>query len=114
MQICRFSGLSTSGNSPVEERELTAFSTAQFAPSNTHCKFIEKNTTINSTKKPYILDKTSLEQVLQKINDLCTYDLYSPEHNVLDYLHIHYEGKWEGFGPWNLRVFGPCEMALSL
>jgi hypothetical protein len=29
------------------------------------------------------------------INYLCTYDLYSPVHNVLDAYISHYEGKWE-------------------
>jgi hypothetical protein len=43
-------------------------------------------------------------------NYLCTCDLNSPVHNVLDGW-IHYEGKWEEVGPWNLRLFGPCEMA---
>jgi hypothetical protein len=30
---------------------------------------------------------------------LCTYDLYSPVHNVFGCVHIHCEGKWEGVGP---------------
>jgi hypothetical protein len=38
-------------------------------------------------------------------NYLCTYNLYSPVHNVLDacILHIHYEG----LGPGNWEYFGP-------
>jgi hypothetical protein len=26
---------------------------------------------------------------------------------------IHYEGKWEGVGPWKSRLFWSCEMASS-
>jgi hypothetical protein len=34
------------------------------------------------------------------INHLCTYDLYGPVRNAFDAGSIHYEGKWEGVGPW--------------
>jgi hypothetical protein len=34
---------------------------------------------------------------------LCTYDLYDPVRNAFD--AAHYEGKWEGVGPWKSRVF---------
>ncbi len=40
---------------------------------------------------------------------LCTYDLYGPVRAVFDVLQIHYEGKWEGVGPWNREFFGPVK-----
>jgi hypothetical protein len=36
---------------------------------------------------------------------LCNYDLYGPVRNAFDAGSIHYLGKWEGVGPWKLRVF---------
>ena len=42
-------------------------------------------------------------------NYLCTYDLYSPVHNVLDACISITWGKWEGVGPWNSRVFWALE-----
>ncbi len=36
---------------------------------------------------------------------LWTYDLYRPVRNALDEGQIHYEGKWEGVGPWKSRLF---------
>jgi hypothetical protein len=36
------------------------------------------------------------------ISYLCTYDLYGPVPNAGS---IHYEGKWEGVGPWKSRLF---------
>ncbi len=35
---------------------------------------------------------------------LCTYDLNGPVHNAFDAGSIHYEGKWEGVGPWKSRL----------
>ncbi len=32
------------------------------------------------------------------------YDLYGPVRNAFEAGSIHYEGKWEGFGPWKSRV----------
>jgi hypothetical protein len=29
------------------------------------------------------------------------------------WIYVHYVEKFEGAGPWNSRVFGPCEMASS-
>jgi hypothetical protein len=39
------------------------------------------------------------------ISYLCTYDLYGPVRNAFDAGSIHYEGKWEGVGPWKSRLF---------
>jgi hypothetical protein len=47
------------------------------------------------------------------ISYLCTYDLYGPVRNAFDAGSIHYEGKWEGVGPWKLKLFGPREIASS-
>ncbi len=47
-------------------------------------------------------------------NYLCTYDLYSPVHNVLDSCISIPRGIGRGLGPGILEFFGPCEMALSL
>ncbi len=48
-----------------------------------------------------------------RYNYLCTGDLYSPMHNVLDAcIYI----KWvsgRGFGPGIPEFFGPCEMGTS-
>ncbi len=46
-----------------------------------------------------------------KINYLCTYDLYSPVHNVLDASITRRSGR--GLGPGIREFFGPCEMASS-
>jgi hypothetical protein len=43
---------------------------------------------------------------------LFTVDSTYPE-GVFTGVHIYYVGKWEGVGPWNTRVFGPCEMGTS-
>jgi hypothetical protein len=32
------------------------------------------------------------------------YDLYGPVRNAFDAGSIHYEGKWEGAGPWKSRL----------
>ncbi len=32
--------------------------------------------------------------------------------NAFDAGSIHYEGRWEGVGPWNWDFFEPCEMEL--
>jgi hypothetical protein len=42
---------------------------------------------------------------LAGVSYLCTYDLYSPVHNAFDAGSIHYDGKWEGVGPWKSRLF---------
>jgi hypothetical protein len=31
--------------------------------------------------------------------------IYSPVRNAFDAGNIHYEGKWEGVGPWKSRLF---------
>ncbi len=46
-----------------------------------------------------------MSQLRRNISYLCTYDLYGPVHNAFDAGSIHYEGKWEGVGPWKLRLF---------
>ncbi len=46
-------------------------------------------------------------------NYLCTYDLYSPVHNVLDTCISITRASGTGSGPGNLEFFGPCEMASS-
>ncbi len=40
-----------------------------------------------------------------KSSYLCTDDLYGPVRNAFDVGIIHYEGKWEGAGPWKWRLF---------
>ncbi len=47
------------------------------------------------------------------INYLCTYDLYSPVHNVLDAGISIMRGSRRGLGPGILEFFGPCEMVTS-
>ncbi len=44
-------------------------------------------------------------QYVHVINYLWTYDLYGPERNAFDEGSTHYEGKWEGVGPWKSRLF---------
>ncbi len=44
---------------------------------------------------------------------LCTYDLYSPVHNVLDACISIMWGSGRGLGPWIPDFFGPCEMGTS-
>ncbi len=58
---------------------------------------------------------------MPKLNysNLWTYDLYGPLLNALMRANpfrgqIHNLGKWEGVGPWKLRLFGPCEIASNL
>jgi hypothetical protein len=46
-------------------------------------------------------------------NYLCTYDLYSPVHNVLDACISITWGSGRGLGPGILEFFGPCEMGMS-
>ncbi len=36
---------------------------------------------------------------------LCTYDLYVSVRNAFDAGSFYYLGKWEGVGPWKLRIF---------
>jgi hypothetical protein len=36
---------------------------------------------------------------------LWTYDLYGPVRNAFDAGQIHYDGNWEGVGPWKSRHF---------
>jgi hypothetical protein len=36
---------------------------------------------------------------------ICTNDLYGHERNAFDAGSFLYEGKWEGVGPWKLRLF---------
>jgi hypothetical protein len=49
----------------------------------------------------------------QYFNYLCTYDLYSPEHNVLDACKYITRGSGRGLSPGIVAFFGPCEMASS-
>ncbi len=44
-------------------------------------------------------------------NYLCTYDLYSTVHNVLDACISITRASGQGLGPGILEFFGPCEMA---
>ncbi len=45
------------------------------------------------------------------INYLCTCDLYTPVHNVLEaWIYITW-GSWRGLGPGIPEFFGPCDMA---
>jgi hypothetical protein len=46
-------------------------------------------------------------------NYLCTYDLYSPVHNVWDACISITRGSGRWLGPGIQEFFGPCEMALS-
>ena len=46
-------------------------------------------------------------------NYLCTCDLYTPVHNVLEaWIYITW-GSWRGLGPRIPEFFGPCEMTSS-
>ncbi len=36
-------------------------------------------------------------------NYICTCDLYGHVRNAFDAGIIHYEGKWEGVGPWKSK-----------
>jgi hypothetical protein len=47
-------------------------------------------------------------------NNLCTYDLCSPVHNVLDACISIMRGSGRRLGPGIREFFGPCEMASSL
>jgi hypothetical protein len=51
--------------------------------------------------------------LVTKVNNsyLCTYDLYGPVCNAFVEGSIHYEGKWEGVGPWKSRLYWPCKIA---
>jgi hypothetical protein len=40
-----------------------------------------------------------------QVKYLCTYDLYSPVHNVLDACTSITLGEVGGVGPWNSRAF---------
>jgi hypothetical protein len=51
------------------------------------------------------IDKFGGELYLGLNSYLCTYDLHGPVHNAFDAGSIHYEGKWEGVGPWKSRLF---------
>ncbi len=44
-------------------------------------------------------------------NYLCTCDLYTPVHNVLEAWIYITRGSWRGLGPGIPEFFGPCEMA---
>ncbi len=46
-------------------------------------------------------------------NYLCTYDLYSPVHNVLDVCISITWGSGRGLGPGIPEFFGHCEMGTS-
>ncbi len=46
-------------------------------------------------------------------NYLCTCDLYTPVHNVLEARIYITWGSWRGLGPGIPEFFGPCEMASS-
>ncbi len=46
-------------------------------------------------------------------NYLCTYDLYSPVHNVLNACISIMWGSGRGLGPGIPEFFGPCEMGTS-
>jgi hypothetical protein len=46
-------------------------------------------------------------------NYLCTCDLYSPVHNVLEACIYITWGSWRGLGPGIPEFFGPCEMGTS-
>jgi hypothetical protein len=48
-----------------------------------------------------------------RMNYLCTYDLYSPVHNVLDACISITWGSGSGLGPGIPEFFGPCEMGTS-
>jgi hypothetical protein len=53
------------------------------------------------------------QNVMSHFNYLCTYDLYSPVHNVLDACISIMKGSGRGLGPGIIEFFGPCEMASS-
>ncbi len=60
-----------------------------------------------------IHDTSSFPLFLKHINYLCTYDLYSPVHNVLDACISITRGSGRGLGPGILEFFGLCEMVTS-
>jgi hypothetical protein len=46
-------------------------------------------------------------------NILANYTIYTSTYIMLLMRSCPLRGKWEGVGPWKLRLFGPCEMASS-
>jgi hypothetical protein len=59
------------------------------------------------------LELVSVFQGSKQNNYLCTYDLYSPEHDVLDACISITWGIGRGLGPGIPKFFGPCEMGTS-
>jgi hypothetical protein len=57
--------------------------------------------------------KKFLERKVLYYNYLCTCDLYSPVHNVLDGYIYSTWGSGRGLGPGIPEFFGPCEMGTS-
>ncbi len=59
----------------------------------------------------HVVLQVEIEIIL--LNNLCTYDLYSPMHNVLDVCISIARASRRGLVPGNRVFFGPCEMASS-
>jgi hypothetical protein len=53
------------------------------------------------------------DRVVEYFNYLCTCDLYSPVHNVLDGCIYITWGSGRGLGPGIPEFFGLCEMGTS-
>ena len=64
-------------------------------------------------KTQFLSDKLNGDLGGAANNYLCTCDLYTPVHNVLEaWIYITW-GSWRGLGPGIPEFFGPCEMASS-
>jgi hypothetical protein len=66
---------------------------------------------VYGTRNPTTLAPHS--HCLKAFSYLCTYDLYSPVHNVLDACISITKACVRGLGTGNREFLGPCEMALS-
>jgi hypothetical protein len=93
----------------------------EFEGKNLFNKIHNFSTTHNLKKNQ--LKKISLKNALKDLNNkilsfysnnyLCTCDLYTPVHNVLEgWIYITW-GSWKVLGPGIPEFFGPCEMASS-
>jgi hypothetical protein len=70
------------------------------------CRLIEKPlpSAITASSLPLSHSHSSLGEAWHN-SYLCTYGLYGSVRNAFDAGSIHYEGKWEGVGPWKSRLF---------
>ena len=74
-----------------------------------------KRNDYNAKRKDYSIIFSGMIIMLSgmNINYLCTCDLYTPVHNVLEaWIYITW-GSWRGLGTGIPEFFGPCEMLTS-